>query len=290
MAHDPPRRLAWITDPHLNFVRAPGRARFYESVAERSPDAVLLGGDAGEANDLERYLHEMEDALRVPIYFVLGNHDCYRSSVRHVEELAARLSRESSFLRYLPEAGVVELADGAALVGHGGWADGRFGDYMGSTVQLSDHFLIGELLGLGKLELRAVLRDLGDEAAARLRGLLDRALEGHERVIVLTHVPPFQEAAWHEGKMSDPDYLPHFSSKASGDAILEALEGCPRSETLVLCGHTHGEGELQVRPGLRVITGGAVYGRPAVQGMFELPEPFAGPSHGPPGPPSSPRR
>ena len=37
----------------------------------------------------------------------------------------------------------------------------------------------------------------------------------------------------------------------------------------VLCGHTHGEGQAQILPNLKVLTGGAKYGEPRVQRVFE---------------------
>lgn len=41
--------------------------------------------------------------------------------------------------------------------------------------------------------------------------------------------------------------------------------GCGvRRDVLVLCGHTHGEGEALVLPNLRVQTGGADYGAPRI--------------------------
>jgi hypothetical protein len=89
------------------------------------------------------------------------------------------------------------------------------------------------------------------------------------RVIVLTHVPPYAEATWHEGRQSNGQWLPHFSCKATGDVLLAAADAYPKGELLVLCGHTHGAGEVQMRPNLRVITGGAVYGHPAVQQFIE---------------------
>ncbi len=41
--------LAWITDPHLNFCDDSEVEAFRRSVADARPDAVLLGGDIGEA-------------------------------------------------------------------------------------------------------------------------------------------------------------------------------------------------------------------------------------------------
>ena len=40
------KRVAWLTDVHLNFLEHVDRRQFVRSVAEASPDAVLLGGDS----------------------------------------------------------------------------------------------------------------------------------------------------------------------------------------------------------------------------------------------------
>ncbi len=84
-------RLAWLTDIHLNFVDAAQRRRFMESVSDQS-DVVAVSGDIGESHDIARYLHEMDEVVQKPTYFVLGNHDFYRGSIvetrREVTELA----------------------------------------------------------------------------------------------------------------------------------------------------------------------------------------------------------
>lgn len=89
-------------------------------------------------------------------------------------------------------------------------------------------------------------------------------------VVVAIHVPPFAAAAWREGKQSDDNWLPHFSSKVAGDMLMSVAGAHPDREILVLCGHTHGGGTIDVRPNLRVITGPAEYGKPVLQQLFEL--------------------
>jgi hypothetical protein len=215
-------------------------------------------------------LSRIENALARPVYFVLGNHDFYGGSIAEVRTAVTTRSRGSARLHWLRDAGVITLAPGVALVGVDGWADARVGDYDRSTVQLNDYVLIRELAGLSAIERRRRLECLGDEEASLLDGKLRAALESHARVIVGTHVPPFAQAAWHEGRQSDDEWLPHFSCKACGDVLLSAAESNPQKEILVLCGHTHGSGEVQVTPNLRVITGGAEYGEPAVQQVLEL--------------------
>ncbi len=264
------KRVAWLTDIHLNFLNLPDLPLFFETIRASNPDVVLIGGDIGEANTWEFYLEMMARALQLPIYFVLGNHDYYGSSIRSVREHAAALCRESAHLHWLPGSGVVELSEQAALIGHDGWADGRVGDYLRSPILLNDYLLIRELT-LPDPEARlAQLHLLGDEAADYLRRALPLALKEHRRVYLLTHVPPFREACWHEGQISNDDYLPHYTCKAVGDVLLEMMLRYPDRELIVLCGHSHGAGIARPAANIQVITGGAEYGHPVVNQVFEV--------------------
>jgi predicted phosphohydrolase len=272
--HSPPRssvhRLAWATDVHLNFLASHGLDVFCEALAREEPDAVLITGDIAEAPSLDPLLTRVAAALRTPIYFVLGNHDYYRSSIARVREAVIELCRRSPYLVWLPAAGVVPLGADVALVGVDGWADGRLGDYVRSPVMLNDYVLIAELAGLTRADRLTRLHALGDGEAARLAGPLAEALARYPRVIVGTHVPPFKEACWHEGKISNDDWLPHFSSRAVGEVLRRAALDRPDRRIRVLCGHTHGGGTAEILPNLKVITGAAEYGEPRVQGVIEL--------------------
>jgi predicted phosphodiesterase len=263
-------RLGWLTDIHLNFLRPGQRKQFYRSLADACLDGLLISGDIGEADSVERYLAEMEAQLQRPIYFVLGNHDFYFGSIRAVKERIARQAAASRYLRWLPAVGVVKLSATVGLVGHDGWADGRLGEGPLSEVLLTDYFAIEELRDLGKPELFRRLNTLGDEAAACLRRMLVEAFESFSNVILLTHVPPFAEACWHQGRMSTPDYLPHFASQTAGEVLLEVMDRRVSSCLTVLCGHSHSPGVTRPRAKLVVRTGGAEYGEPVLQGIIEV--------------------
>jgi len=268
--HRPPSpRLVWATDVHLNFIDEAELARFCASLAEPGPAAVVLTGDIAEAPSLRRLLDRVAEALERPIYFVLGNHDFYHGSIAEVRALAADLTAQSRWLRWLPAAGVVSLAPDLALVGHDGWADGRLGNYARSPVLLNDFRLIEELSWLDPATRLRRLQHLGDEAAASVKSVLLPALEHHRTVIVATHVPPFKEACWHEGQISSDDWLPFFTCKAVGDVLLEAARAHPDRRIEVLCGHTHGGGVAQLAQNLVVHTGAADYGQPGIAGVFE---------------------
>ena len=262
-------RIAWLTDLHLDFL-SPDEARsFLDRVRGQQVDAVVISGDMSEARDLDHDLRTIADRLELPVYFVLGNHDFYYGSIREVRKLAQAVCAELPNLHYLTTSGVIELSPRLGLVGHDGWADARLGDYETSFVMMNDYLLIAELAGYNKEDRWPVLNALGDEAAAHIRKVLPLALQKYPEVLLVTHVPPMREACWHEGQLSDDEWLPHFSCRAMGDAILDVMRHFPQRKLTVLCGHTHSAGECRPRDNITIYTGGAKYGLPVMQRVFE---------------------
>ncbi|HTU24714.1 MAG TPA: metallophosphoesterase [Pirellulales bacterium] len=263
------KRFAWLTDIHLNFLPIDRVDAFLADVARERPDGVLLGGDIAEAIDLGDFLERIDERLGTDVYFVLGNHDYYYGWIDAVREQVRGLCADRPRLHYLSETGPVELAPGVGLVGHDGWADARLGNYEKSVVSMQDFRLIGDFVGLGKAGRLPRLHALGDEAAKHIARVLPEALAKFEQVVLLTHLPPLREACWHEGKVSDDDWAPFFTCRAVGDAILAIMAQHPERRLLVLCGHTHGSGIARPLENVEILTGGAVYGEPVVQRVFE---------------------
>ena len=257
--------LAWVTDIHLNFLDASGIATFCASIAATGAEGVIVSGDISESRELEHHLELLAEHLTRPVYFVIGNHDAYRGSIAGTKETAARVAASSRWLRYLPLSGVIPIDEDTCLVGVDGWADTRLGDWAGSRVVLNDYRMIDELRGHTQAPLAAVLQAISDAETELGRTLLREALDRFRRVIFVTHVPPFEGATWHEGKISDASWLPHFSSRSMGVMLLEEIDARASRELLVLCGHTHGAGVYRPRSNVEVRTGGADYGAPEVQ-------------------------
>ena len=117
---------------------------------------------------------------------------------------------------------------------------------------LNDYVHIRDLASanLVRSELLRRIQALAEDAASHLRDVVPRALALAPRLIVATHVPPFREACWHEGRISDDEWLPHFSSKVVGEALVAAAAAHPDASLTVLCGHTHGEGTVEILPNL----------------------------------------
>ncbi len=260
------KKLAWVTDPHFNFLDVPVVQLWADQVAGWEPDALLVGGDIAEADDIEDWLRLLDERMGCPVYFVLGNHDFYGGSIADVRERVRKLAKDAHRLHWLPDSGVVELSPRTALVGHGCWGDARLGDFANSEVMLNDYLRIEELVSCrAKTLLRDTLMDLGAEAAAYLRETVGAALKQFQQVFVLTHVPPFHQACWHENRLSDDNWLPHFSCGAAGEVLLELAAAHPERTLTVLCGHVHSAGECWPLPNLCVKTGAAEYGAPATQ-------------------------
>lgn len=266
------KRLAWATDIHLDFVSYGDVVEFCRRVTQAPCDAIVVTGDIGESTSIIGYLGTLAARIPVPIYFVLGNHDFYGGRIAEVRRRVTELAALHPRMDYLSAAGVVPLTERVALIGCDGWGDARLGNGFDSRVELQDHYLIRDLAPLPMVGRFARVRALGEAEAERARVLLSAALVDYEHVVFATHVPPFREACWHQGKISDDDWLPHFTCKAVGDVLIEIMREHPTRRLTVLCGHTHGAGVAHVLPNLVAYTGGARYGLPTLQDTINVEE------------------
>ncbi len=265
-------KLVWLTDIHLNFLDESRRSTFYDSITNDC-DALVISGDIAEATSIVKILEEMAAHVKKPIYFVLGNHDYYRGQIYVVRDSIRMVTNNHPHLFWLEACEPILLDKDILLVGADGWADGRYGDYSNSYVNLNDSRLIAELYQqriLGRFQLLEKMQQLADEDAKNLYAkLILAASHNPSKLIVITHVPPFRETAMHEGKISDDDFLPFFTSKATGDVLLKFAKEQPSMEVLVLCGHSHDECKYQPLDNLTVYVGKAEYNQPSVQGLID---------------------
>ena len=273
----PPVNLVWATDIHLDSVGPERVVEFLNAIQSSPCDGVLLSGDMSTAVNLEADLTMIADSLDKRVYFVLGNHDYYGGSIAGVRSIARNLT--SSRMKWVAGGDCLELAPGVGLVGNGGWGDAQFGNCENTPVMLTDYFVIAELADVYDRDccdmtlrpqhaLKEKLRALGRESAGDMRPQLMEAADRFSQVMVLTHVPPFREAAWHEGAHSNDDWLPGFSCKAMGDELVRVAEARADTNFTVLCGHTHGEGFARILPNLVVHTQAAEYGSPGFQTVW----------------------
>lgn len=287
-------RLIWATDVHLPEASSEAIDAFMASLREVGADVFVLTGDIGTARTLRSSLERIHDSFPGEFCFVLGNHDYYGGTVSQVREEVSRICADLPRAHFLTTKGPVVLSSDTALVGVDGWGDARYGEWSRTSVSIRDFEMINDIKWSRMVRSLFVdkLRSLGDDSANRLRRQLEQVLPFCNNVLVATHVPPFWEAAWlpegkrvmtdyrsslseddallREGAHCEPDWVPFFACKAVGDVLLEFADANPHCSFSVLCGHTHGGGEVSVRPNLHVVTGAAVYGAPKIQGEIVI--------------------
>lgn len=261
-------RFSWVTDPHLCHVEKDfDLDKFYEELAKT--DGVFITGDIAEALQLPYYLDIIEEKVQKPIYFVLGNHDYYKGTIREVRSHITEHCEPTRFLCYLHPEGVVDL-NGTALIGVDGWADTRAGDYENSPVEIADYYTIIDFLNKTHQHRGRIMRALADESARTVKQKLQDAVKNYKKIVLLIHQPPYPEACWHDGHLSDKDWQPHFTCVVVGQVLTDMMKKHPDCQLTVYCGHTHGEGHARILPNLEVFTGHAVYGYPEIQRVVEI--------------------
>lgn len=262
------KRIIWSTDLHFDSSDRTQYRMYFDLVIAHEPDLVLIGGDISNGSSSLAHLANLANVVEKPICFVLGNHDYYYESISKMRKAAKELTQEIPSLHYLTYKGIIPLSDQTALIGHDGWSDAKAGDFFNSEILLNDYFLIEELKRLNQEERYKKLNELGEEAAEYLKKNLLLALKRYDSIVMLTHVPPFEEACLHEGVFADHNWTPHFVGKSTGDAIEIVMKENPSKQLLVLCGHTHWGQDIQILPNLRVVVGHCDLGLPNVQGVI----------------------
>jgi predicted phosphohydrolase len=264
------KKLAWMTDIHLSHLEPGGFEKFIDETAKLDINGLLISGDIGESGTTPDYLSVMENSFPFPVYFVLGNHDFYYGSISKVRKEIKNLVKHSDKLFFLDNIDFVRLNNEVALIGHTGWNDGRFGNFMETDNTINDYHLIEELQGLSKEKRFRRLNNLGDEAAEALEKKLNSALKECKKIICLTHVPPYKEVCRYRGKISSYDYLPHYSCKATGYVMKNIMLRNSNADLKIFCGHTHGWWSVKILDNLEVTCGRVEYGNPKVQQIIEI--------------------
>lgn len=262
------KRLVWSTDLHLDAAQKSEYSLFLNLVSSYEPDFFLIGGDISNGVSCLLYLQQLLSKVSCPIYFVLGNHDFYYGSIYAIREKAKHVAGDNTKLHYLTDSGVYALSETTGLIGHDGWTDAGAGDFMKSEVMLNDYYLIDELKKLNQEERKEKLEVLGKEAAKYFAHHLEKAFQTYDKMVLLTHIPPFQRACVYDGKMCDVNWAPHFVNYYSGVELERIMRAFPNKELLVLCGHTHSGIDVQLLPNLRVVAAQTELGMPNVQGLI----------------------
>ena len=263
------RTLDWITDPHLNHLRDEKMLlTFVKRLEARNSDGLIVTGDIAESKTIYDFLGLLSGCYRRPVYFVLGNHDYYGAWMKDTHTCVRAVCKAvpTGILNWMTDTGVLMLTKHTAIIGHEGWYDGQAGK-PGLAFSLHDFYMPNGVLdlvqafNLGTHTLFDKLRELGAVSVDHLRTqILAARNRGAQRILILTHVPPFHESSYFKGKPSEAKAAPFFVNQILGEMLLEMADEYPKLKLEVYAGHTHGKRKYRPRKNLVVRVGNARYG------------------------------
>jgi len=252
-------KLALISDPHFDHIRDRAiRGDFKRAIRAANVGAIVMTGDIAEAGTLDSTMRWLFENVGLPVWFVLGNHDFYGSSIAETHTRARR------FERWLGNPDLMGRGIDATtcITGVDGWYDFRAGRCERTRIAMNDWWRIQDFATLSAGGIVAASRALAEQSAElATKKLLAAVQAGYKRILLATHVPPFVECATHEGQPSDPDWAPIMTNVTLGDALYAFATEHPDVHLDVLAGHTHDRCDRMVAPNLRVRVGRAEYGR-----------------------------
>lgn len=255
--------FVWATDIHLDVLESDDEIKKWVSTFKSTEaDTILLTGDISTAPEVIRHLRLIRQESEKRILFVLGNHDYWDGSINKLRSQISDVGLANDGIVWLGSSDYVPFGEQTAVVGHDGWYDALNGNFKKSRFVMNDWFRTSEFSGALQ-NVVETSRALALQGASHVEACATRAIQdGKKRILVMTHFPPFVEACFYRGKRSEEMALPWYSSKTMGNTLLRLSEQHPDVIFTVLCGHTHSQADVSIRPNLRVIVGDADYGSP----------------------------
>jgi predicted MPP superfamily phosphohydrolase len=276
-------KLALCSDIHLNFLTIERVEAFACGIFDADVDGVLITGDISTALTLTAHLKMLVAIIEKPIYFVLGNHDYWGSHFGRVMNEMVDLMKDEPLLHWLSESDPIALTNQTALVGVDGWYDMGHGDAHNSSTLMNDWFKISNFFvaaapmmhvsepKISRDVIVSISRQKAQQDAAHADNLLHEAFSKHDHVIFATHVPPWHHIARYNGRPTEIDMLPYYTSKVMGDMLEAIAKNLPHGKTLtVFCGHTHNPASAQILPNLSAYCTGAKYYSPMISRIVDV--------------------
>jgi len=269
-------KMGWVTDLHIDHCTKESKTALYNEIKAARLDGLVVTGDITTAKDMSNHIYELADCMAPKdLFFVLGNHDYWGSSLYKVRRVVENLTEVEDHINYLPACDPVSLSTSVALVGVDGWYDGRVGCANPPKLIMNGWRLMDDyILFNGDPNLILMKsREIAEAESEMLRMKLTEACQKHNSVIIATHFPPWREAAWHRHHLSDDTFAPWFTSITVGETIEDVAAEYPLTNFLVLTGHTHSSGEYWPANNIRCRTGkpgSSDYGEPRLVEIFSV--------------------
>jgi predicted phosphohydrolase len=217
----------------------------------------------------------MEEIIQKPIYYILGNHDFYGSSISEVKQQLKHINNISTYLKCCSEVESYSLTHNTVIVGHENWSDMGYRFSGDDGIRMSDWDLIQEFdsvsrnkfLETNKLmkQVNTILTPLAIQAMKHIEKGINKAVKNNKHVVILLHVPPFLEL--HKETSAKTTW---YVSKIMGDMLLTVADRNPGVRFTILSGHSHNDATFQARPNMICHTAEATYRYPTINGVITI--------------------
>lgn len=268
------KRFLWATDLHLNFLNRYSIINFLLSIHRANVDGVFITGDISTGDKIVEHLSWMENIVKKPIYFTLGNHDFFNSNFSDVKLEIKKLCKKNQQLNYLTNINNhISLTKDIALIGHDGWYDSRWREPLTSLVFMWDWFFIKDFRSLvSNYNRMNLVRNLADEAAESIGNKLKSALVEHSTVYLLTHFPPWPEKHYLFGEIAKNFWAPYNSSMVLANTLKSIMDNHPSKNLIVFSGHVHVKRNEMITPNIQLRVGGGAHGKAMIEDILIIPD------------------
>lgn len=263
-------KFAWITDPHFDFISKPQFINFALDLEEQNLAGLILTGDISNGLNIKKHLVWLQRIVGCPVYYVLGNHDRYRSSFAEVNKITTEIN--SANLLYLSrESKPITLCPKVALIGNDGWYDAYYRIPKTPIIFLLDWYFIKEFKEAKSNQDRLKFaRQLAHDAAMHIAKNLLEALKEHDLIFLATHWPPWPEQYPNWFGLAEKFWMPYNSSKIMAETLVNIMDQYPNKKLMVLGGHTHRKRIEKISHNIELQIGGVLRGMPEVQSIITL--------------------
>ncbi|PIS00393.1 MAG: hypothetical protein COT84_07750 [Chlamydiae bacterium CG10_big_fil_rev_8_21_14_0_10_35_9] len=231
--------MLWLTDLHIDFKEKEAIDVFLKKVSKVKSDGICITGDIGEKGESINFIKKLSEITKLPIYFILGNHDFYGFKIEEFQAKVHLAFIDNARIFYLNSHHYVPLSNNAAIVGIDNWYDLSQGDFFASPVIPKDFKEIQTFSTLNKNDLFSFIQDYSHKIIDQLNQKLVNAFASFSNVILLAHFPPFKEVCLYNNTVADDNWAPFFVQGLLGDFLKTFMSENPDKCLTVLSGHTH---------------------------------------------------
>ncbi len=245
----------WFTDVHLSSGFPFSRKHFCQKINQEKPKAVFITGDISNGLFLSSDLEYIANNSQSEIFFVLGNHDYYWTSISKTHSNIRNLVSKYRKLCWLTDVDFIELNQSTALIGEEGWYDGRIGNssYLNLT---ADWFLIEEGRKCKNFQEKLdFYRQLSRSSNQSIKTKITNVLKKYNTIYLLTHFPPWREATRAQGTILESYWEPYNVNYLLGLELESIMNNNLDKKLVVLCGHTHTPSVINVNSNIECFVG-----------------------------------